>query len=68
MPDSYLPMPRNFELRRPPPLAERFLTPPGFTWGSGPPADGAVVRWGRLAAAQPRAECVFVVGFGDFIE
>lgn len=68
MPDSYAPLPRNFELQRPPPLAERFLTPPGFTWGSFPTADGAVLRWGHLAAANSRAECVFVGGFGDFIE
>ncbi len=68
MPDSYAPMPRGFELRRPPPLAERFLTPPGFAWGSFPTADGAVLRWGHLAADHPRAECVFVGGFGDFIE
>jgi lysophospholipase len=68
MPDSYAPMPRSFELRRPPPLAERFLTPPGFAWGSFPTADGAVLRWGHLAADKPRAECVFVGGFGDFIE
>ena len=68
MPDSYAPMPNIFEQRRMPPLAERFLTPPGFVWGSFPAADGAVLRWGHLAAANPRAECVFVGGFGDFIE
>ena len=27
-----------------------------------------MLRWGHLAAEKPRAECVFVGGFGDFIE
>jgi lysophospholipase len=53
---------------RTPPLAERFLAPAGFAWGEFPTADGAVLRWGHLAAANPRAECVLVGGFGDFIE
>lgn len=66
--DSYVPMPRTSEHRRPPTLAERFQTPSGFIWGSFPTADGAVLRWGHLAAEKPRAECVFVGGFGDFIE
>ena len=30
--------------------------------------DGAVLRWGHLPAADPRAECIFVGGYGDFIE
>jgi len=54
--------------RRHPSLAERFLAPPGFVWGGFPTADGAVLRWGHLAADNPRAECVLVGGFGDFIE
>jgi lysophospholipase len=55
-------------MRRAPGLAARFLVPPGFVWGSFPTADGAVLRWGHLAAERPRAECVLVGGFGDFIE
>jgi lysophospholipase len=51
-----------------PPLAERFLAPPGFVWGGFSTPDGAVLRWGHLAAEHPRAECVLVGGFGDFIE
>lgn len=68
MPDSYAPVARIAEHRRLPPLAERFLAPPGFVWGSSPTADGAVLRWGHLAAHNPRAACVLVGGFGDFIE
>ena len=30
--------------RRPPALAERFLTPPGFVWGGFATSDGAVLR------------------------
>jgi lysophospholipase len=55
-------------VRRAPGLAERFLAPLGFVWGSFPTADGAVLRWGHLAAERPRAECILVGGFGDFIE
>jgi lysophospholipase len=66
--DSYHPAPGLGGMRRAPVLAERFLTPPGFVWGSLPTADGAVLRWGHLAAANPRAECVLVGGFGDFVE
>jgi lysophospholipase len=51
-----------------PPLAERFLAPPGFVWGGFATGDGAVLRWGHLAAENPRAQCVLVGGFGDFIE
>lgn len=68
MPDSYLPGSSSFEYHRLPPLADRFLTPPGFVWGKFPTADGAFLRWGHLAAERPRAECVLVGGFGDFIE
>jgi lysophospholipase len=49
-------------------LAERFLAPTGFVWGGFATADGAVLRWGHLAAEKPRAQCVLVGGFGDFIE
>ena len=55
MPDSYTPGVRALGQRRIPPLAERFLAPPGFVWGSFPTADGAVLRWGYLAADNPRA-------------
>ena len=51
-----------------PALPERFLPPSGFVWGSFPAADGAVLRWGHLPVANPRAECVMVGGFGEFIE
>src|SRR5215469_16381320 len=68
MPDSYVPSPRTFEHRRLPPLADRFLTPQGFVWGTFVTPDGARLRWGHLAAEAPRAECVLVGGFGDFIE
>ncbi len=54
--------------RRAPVLPERFLVPPGFTWGEFPTDDGAVLRWGYLAAPNPYAECVLVGGFGDFVE
>lgn len=68
MPDSYALSPTALGERRVPSLPERFLAPAGFVWGHFPTADGAVLRWGHLAAADPRAECVFVGGFGDFIE
>jgi lysophospholipase len=68
MPDSYAPGLNAPSDRRVPPLPERFLAPPGFVWGTFPTADGAVLRWGHLAASTPRAECAFVGGFGDFIE
>src|SRR5215472_11743949 len=54
--------------RHAPLLAERFLLPPGFVWGGFTTTDGAVLRWGHLPAAEPRAQCVLVGGFGDFIE
>lgn len=69
MPDSYALGPIAGAIRRvPPPLPERFLAPPGFIWGHFATADGAQLRWGHLAAEEPRAECVLVGGFGDFIE
>jgi lysophospholipase len=54
--------------QRHPSLPERFLPPPGFQWGDFIAADGAVLRWGHLPAADARAECVLVGGFGEFIE
>jgi lysophospholipase len=68
MPDSYASAPIAFEYRRLPPLADRFLPPPGFVWGTFATTDGASLRWGHLPAANPRGECVLVGGFGDFIE
>ena len=68
MPDSYAPSPPAYEQRRTPPLADRFLAPPGFVWGTFETEDGATLRWGHLAAATPRVDCVLVGGFGDFIE
>src|SRR5580700_9786198 len=55
MPDSYDPGLSLAAPRRPLALAERFLAPSGFVWG-------------HLPAADPRAECIFVGGYGDFIE
>jgi lysophospholipase len=68
MPDSYASAPLAVEHRRLPPLADRFLPPPGFVWGTFTTADGASLRWGHLPAENPRAECILVGGFGDFIE
>jgi lysophospholipase len=68
MPDSYTPAPSTFGYRRLPPLADRFLPPPGFVWSTFATADGASLRWGHLAAENARAECILVGGFGDFIE
>ena len=68
MPDSYVSAPIAVEYRRLPPLADRFLPPPGFVWGNFITADGASLRWGHLPTASPRAECIMVGGFGDFIE
>jgi lysophospholipase len=51
-----------------PALPPRFLEPPGFVWGSLSSNDGVQLRWGHLAAKEPRAECVMVGGFGECIE
>ena len=67
MPDSLLPAGWGEPVRRPP-LAERFLPPPEFVWGTFTAADGAVLRWGHLPVSDPLAECVMVGGFGEFIE
>jgi lysophospholipase len=62
------PIVKSGRLERPPALAERFLPPPGFVWGSFTAADGAVLRWGHLPVLHAQAECVMVGGFGEFIE
>jgi len=49
-------------------LPARFLEPPGLVWGSFAAPDGAKLRWGHLAATNPRAECVMVSGFSECIE
>jgi lysophospholipase len=51
-----------------PPLAARFLEPPGFSWGSFTAPDGAKLRWGHLPAAEPLADCVVIGGFSECIE
>src|SRR5260370_5026675 len=68
LPDSLSPARPLGRPTRPPALPERFLPPPGFVWGSYIAADGAVLRWGHLPVDNPRAECVMVGGFGEFIE
>jgi lysophospholipase len=77
VPDSLLPaVPLDAYLGKPgeccPALAERFLPPPEFVWGSFTASDGAVLRWGHLpvrdAVPEARAACVIGVGFGEFIE
>ena len=69
MPDSLSPvLPFDSRTTRSPALPERFLPPPGFVWGSFTATDGAVLRWGHLPVRNPRAECVMVGGFGEFIE
>jgi hypothetical protein len=54
--------------RATPSLDRRFLEPPGFAWGVFTAADGAALRWGHLAAPAPRAHCVLVGGFTEFVE
>lgn len=66
--DSLSPVEPLPAVARHPVLPERFLPPPGFVWGSYVAADGAVLRWGHLPVANPRAACVMVGGFGEFIE
>ena len=51
-----------------PPLDRRFLEPPSFQWGMFTTAEGIALRWGHLAAPSPRAHCVVVGGFTEFIE
>ena len=68
MPDSLSPAGFWGEPLRRPPLDERFLPPPDFTWGSFTAADGTLLRWGHLPVRDARAECIMVGGFGEFIE
>src|ERR1700730_18173107 len=68
MPNSYIRGRAIPGAPRPPVLAERFLVPAGFIWGGFSTSDGAVLRFGHLAAKSPRAECVLVGVFGDFVE
>ena len=51
-----------------PDLPPRLQMPAGFQWGTFETADGARLRWGHLPAAVPRAECVLVGGFAEFVE
>jgi lysophospholipase len=51
-----------------PDLAQRFREPPNFTWGQFTTQGGSMLRWGHLAAATPRANCVLVGGFTEFVE
>ncbi|HVC50770.1 MAG TPA: alpha/beta hydrolase [Stellaceae bacterium] len=53
---------------RVPVLPERFMAPPEFVWGEFTTRDGATLRWGALPVAAPRAACVLVTGFREFIE
>src|SRR5260370_5472874 len=68
LPDSLSPVPPLARSTRHPVLPERFLPPLGFVWGRYVAADGAVLRWGHLPVDDPRAECVMVGGFGEFVE
>jgi lysophospholipase len=51
-----------------PDLAERFMAPAHFVWGDFTTEDGANLRWGHLPVANPRAVCLMVTGFREFIE
>lgn len=51
-----------------PDLDERFMAPEHFVWGDFTTADGANLRWGHLPVANPRAACLMVTGFREFIE
>lgn len=51
-----------------PRLERRFLEPPRFAWGVFTTEDGTALRWGHLAAETPRAHCVLVGGFTEFVE
>ena len=68
MPDSLSPEVLRGEPIRRPALAERFLPPAEFVWGSFTTADGAELRWGHLPVRGARIDCVMVGGFGEFIE
>jgi lysophospholipase len=51
-----------------PALPQRFREPANFTWDVFTTPDGRALRWGHLAAATPRAHCVLVGGFTEFVE
>ena len=51
-----------------PALPERFRQPADFAWGAFTTQEGRTLRWGHLAAAMPRAQCVLVGGFTEFVE
>lgn len=51
----------------PPDLPAAFAAPAGMTWGTFA-TKGAELRWGHLAAPNPRANCIVVGGFGEFVE
>jgi len=51
-----------------PALSPRFREPANFAWGLFTAPDGSALRWGHLAAAVPRAHCVLVGGFTEFVE
>lgn len=51
-----------------PALAPRFREPPDFIWDVFTTAEGSRLRWGHLAAPSPRASCVLVGGFTEFVE
>jgi lysophospholipase len=65
---DYRRLPTAATVSPPPRLDRRFLEPPGFTWGVFTATDGAALRWGHLAAPAPRAHCVLVGGFTEFVE
>ena len=51
-----------------PALPPRFREPPDFAWGVFTTPEGRRLRWGHLAAPAPRAYCVLVGGFTEFVE
>jgi lysophospholipase len=51
-----------------PALPRRFHEPANFAWGIFTTTEGRTLRWGHLAAVMPRAHCVLVGGFTEFVE
>lgn len=68
MHDALSPVSAGARLSRVPQLPERFMAPADFVWGDFTAGDGATLRWGYLAPRNPRAVCVLVTGFREFIE
>src|ERR1051325_4362030 len=64
MPDSLSPAGFWGEPLRRPPLDERFLPPPDFTWGSFTAADGTILRWGHLPVRDARIDWMMGGGAG----